>query len=325
MANTWNLEKINQLISIKEQENLNLEYKSAKALENSPHNKKEITKDVSAMANSAGGIIIYGIKEYDDKENKHLPEKIDAVNQSEIKKEWLEQVINTISPKIDNIIITPISVDSTNGVVYVLEIPQSDTAHQAQDLRYYKRFNFMSEAMQDYEIRDVMGRNKNPKMELSFIFKCISRSGINTSYTLVAKVTNIGSVYAKYLNIFIEIPKIIIPKNMKVTTDTHTWEIKNTERDLITESKIIEQPLGAGYTECHFEDKSFTEGPSRYVPILPCLSKEWEFGVYNMSSERASLISDEKITWKIYADNASPLFGETLLKDIEHKELYPHA
>jgi len=42
------------------------------------------------MANSAGGIIIYGIKEYDEADKRHLPEKIDPIQQNVFSKEWLE-------------------------------------------------------------------------------------------------------------------------------------------------------------------------------------------------------------------------------------------
>src|SRR5215469_5667543 len=108
MSESWTLEKTNQLITNKVQESLNLDYKAAGALENTPNNKKEITKDVSAMANSNGGTLIYGIKEFDDADKKYLPEKIDSIDQSKITKEWLEQIINTISPRIEGIIITPI-------------------------------------------------------------------------------------------------------------------------------------------------------------------------------------------------------------------------
>ena len=45
--------------------------------------------------------------------------------------------------------------DKNNIVIYVVDIPQSNIAHQAFDKRYYKRFNFISTPMEDYEIRDI--------------------------------------------------------------------------------------------------------------------------------------------------------------------------
>ena len=121
------------------------------------------------MANSAGGLIIYGVKEYDEADKRNLPEKVDAVDQTEFSKEWLEQVINNIRPRIEGLAIYPVQIDSGhNDVVYVVEIPESTTAHQAKDYRYYKRFNFQSVPMDDYEVRLVMNRAATPDLFLTF-------------------------------------------------------------------------------------------------------------------------------------------------------------
>ncbi len=96
MQQTWSLKTIQQYIDDRIQESLILDYKAADSLQKKQEKKKEITKDISAMANSAGGVIIYGIKEYKDTDLSFYPEKIDPVDQTEITKEWLQQVINTI-------------------------------------------------------------------------------------------------------------------------------------------------------------------------------------------------------------------------------------
>ena len=53
------------------EESLTVEYKAAGAV--SRQKTDEITKDVSAFANSIGGRLIYGIREHQDAERKHLP------------------------------------------------------------------------------------------------------------------------------------------------------------------------------------------------------------------------------------------------------------
>lgn len=52
------------------QESLHLDYKSSPAL--SMKSRDEIAKDVSAMANSDGGLIVYGVEE-----SGHLPVRLD--------------------------------------------------------------------------------------------------------------------------------------------------------------------------------------------------------------------------------------------------------
>lgn len=164
-----NITDLQNLIANQVEENLHLDYKAADSLLNTDGKKKEISKDVSAFANSDGGIIIYGIKEFADPTKKHLPESIDPIDRNKITKEWLEQVINSnISPRLDRLKIIPIPIDSQKGVVYVVIINKSNTAHQATDLRYYKRYNFESIPMYDFEVRDIMNRNKFPTIELSF-------------------------------------------------------------------------------------------------------------------------------------------------------------
>ncbi|SDD31994.1 AlbA family DNA-binding domain-containing protein [Williamwhitmania taraxaci] len=138
----WDLQKVKDLIKEKIEENLNLDYKASDSLQQNDKKANEISKDVSAFANSDGGVIIYGIRE--DNQNKHLPESIDPINRSEISKEWLEQIIQSrIRPRIENIIIHPIPLEEeTNNLIYVVEIPQSNTAHQASDRKYYKRYHY---------------------------------------------------------------------------------------------------------------------------------------------------------------------------------------
>ncbi|WP_228414811.1 hypothetical protein [Chryseobacterium sp. G0201] len=71
-----------------------------------------------------------------------LIEKIDPIDANDYSKEWLEQVINsTISPTIPNIIITPIQVGTKeeNKVVYIVEIPKSNTAHQMNDKKVLQK------------------------------------------------------------------------------------------------------------------------------------------------------------------------------------------
>lgn len=159
MNTSWDEKRIQQYIDNEIEESLTLDYKAAEALGSSPRKKKEITKDVSAMANSAGGIIIYGVREYQQPEKRHLPEKIDPIVRTDFPKERLEHVIRNIRPRVNDLIIHSVPIDiAIEHVVYVVEIEQSLVPHQATDLKYYKRFNFESAPMENYEIDDIRNR-----------------------------------------------------------------------------------------------------------------------------------------------------------------------
>jgi Putative DNA-binding domain len=135
------------------QESLTLDYKASPSLAREDKPRDELCKDVSAFANSAGGQIIYGIVKKDRK-----PVKVD--DGSDHSREWIEQVIDSrVQPRLDGFVITPMPVGSGRHA-YVLTIPQASgrAPHQAPDKKYYKRQNFQSVPMEDYEIRDALRR-----------------------------------------------------------------------------------------------------------------------------------------------------------------------
>src|SRR5262245_44592645 len=128
----WREADLLALIQEGVEENIGLDYKACASLQKRDAEKKEISKDVSAFANSAGGIIVYGMLE-----DGHRPTGLDAgYNPQDITKEWLEQVIQgNIRPRIHGIHINPIELSGARlgKFAYVVTIPQGTTAHQASD------------------------------------------------------------------------------------------------------------------------------------------------------------------------------------------------
>lgn len=318
-----NLETIKSYIENKIEENLKLDYKASDSLQRNDKKTNEISKDVSAFANSDGGIIIYGIKE--NQVDRHLPEGIDPINRKEITKEWLEQIIQSkIQPRIDGIIIHSISIkEDSDDVIYVVEIPKSNTAHQSNDKKYYKRFNFNSEPMFDYEVRDVLNRAKfpiislefqitknthevqiNKKFEKNLVESLISQQSIETeqktTYSLDIWARNEGKILANYLNAYVKIDKDILNENSKFTSDTVEIYLENTIRDL------MESKFNGVYLEQKF-------GPSRYVPILPtrCIHlKEIEINELFLNSNKT-------IEWTVFSDNSEPKNGKIYISEIK--------
>jgi predicted HTH transcriptional regulator len=74
-------------------ESLTLDYKKSPALAKDSASRDELCKDVSAFANSAGGRIIYGIPEKDQK-----PQPLDSgVPNDKISREWIRSLIRGCS------------------------------------------------------------------------------------------------------------------------------------------------------------------------------------------------------------------------------------
>lgn len=293
----WNLEKITELINNRVEESLNLDYKAAASLKRDSQKISEISKDVSAFANSDGGTIIYGISE--NQGNRCWPGAIDPVNRREITKEWLEQIIHTrIHPKIDGIRIFPIEIkDSPDKVIFVVDIPQSNTVHQADDKKYYRRYNFMSSPMDDYEIRDILNRQKNPEIVLEF--KIVEK---NSKLKLKIYAYNKGPVLANYVNAFIDLNSKRMEPSKKIQ-----FYAENTIRD------VVDADISFDASMRPIRNPKY--GPSRYAPILPMRRKLMLTEIIELDTEDR----DAEIEWTVYADNAKMQKGKIKFIDIERE------
>lgn len=322
MNSDWTITRLEKMINDQVEENNHLDYKSADALQKTAGKKKEVTKDVSAFANSDGGVIIYGIKEFDESDKSHLPEAFDFVDGEDLTKEWLEHVIGNISPRIDSVQIVPLRFDDDiKKSIYVVEIQKSNTAHQAKDFRYYKRYNFESLPMEDFEVRDVMNRLVYPSFEIEYeiVKRTVSENSpiplpggpkVYDAVYMNCVLRNIGNIYGMYVNCFVDVPLSVIHekelqyRDYKESDLYYRYVLDNTSRDVLE--------YKGGYPSSY--------GPARYEPILPKT-------IYRLESIR--LIDDfdpeehkgEEVNAEIYVDN-SPMktFSHQLSKIEVHDQ-----
>jgi hypothetical protein len=190
----YTISDIQSLIQNEVEESIHLEFKEARALGKTEDCRKEIAKDISAFANSDGGIIIYGIKEENHKANS-----ITFINGNDYSKEWLEQIINsTIQRHIPDIEIFPIRDNGDiDKSIYLLKIPKSiEAPHISKDKRFYKRFNFQSVMMEEYEIRQLYGRRIKSKLQIdNFSIRLLKADESERKIECEVTITNIGDIF----------------------------------------------------------------------------------------------------------------------------------
>jgi hypothetical protein len=155
-------------------ESVRLDFK-ASALLDQPTERiiKQLTEDVSAFANTEGGVVVIGLSEGKRGKKSVAVEIDEGVDPVRIPPEWLEQIIaSNISPSIPGLTVRPIQLsgDKAGRVAYVVRVPKGVTAYQARhSLLYYGRTEFAAVPLHDNVIRLLMtrGRVPNVRVEIS--------------------------------------------------------------------------------------------------------------------------------------------------------------
>lgn len=210
---TWTVVDLEGLVTARVPETLTLEFKGSAALAKEDRKRTELAKDMSGMANAAGGVIVYGIVE--DKHH-HVADHLDGGSDTqEIAPEWIEQVANSkIHPRIEGLAVrmVPLGQATDSRVAYVAIVPQSHTAHMAPDNKYYKRSGAGVQPMEDYEVRDVMARGSTPLLRLVVLSTPVP----GTTLTLEVKLSieNEAVIPAEWC-----VVQVIVPPPLTVVND----------------------------------------------------------------------------------------------------------
>ena len=92
--------------------------RSRKKRELAEEDKKEFAKDISAMANSNGGTVIYGIVERENEEGRKIPVRLNPIKNYEMDKDRLARLILALITPSINFNITYIADDKEDGGAY---------------------------------------------------------------------------------------------------------------------------------------------------------------------------------------------------------------
>ena len=133
-----------------------------------------LSKQVSAFANGAGGVLLIGVSD-----DGQVDGGVSATLKGGGTRAWLEDLVSAaVTPPLARFNVFEVPADPAlppheqlirpGRAVYVLDIPSSqDAPHQAKDHRYYLRIAGKSRPMSHLHIEDVLRRNTTPRVALS--------------------------------------------------------------------------------------------------------------------------------------------------------------
>lgn len=192
------IDMLKKFISLEPEENLHLEFKQGDWF--ASENRNEISKVVSSFANSDGGILIIGVSENKDKGVSRAAKIVGSPMDVRHSKETLENILSSnISPKIGSIRISRLE---DNGYsIFILDIPRGGRVpYMASDKRYYKRLNYQTTPMENYEVEDfIFGRRNPPRLSAKLNFFDGIANGEIFTFSARISVKNIGKAMAKHL------------------------------------------------------------------------------------------------------------------------------
>jgi Putative DNA-binding domain len=198
------LNDIDDYITNKQEENLELEFKTINSSSLEKDDKTNLAKALSGFANSSGGLVKTG-------KNK---DKFDyAVGKQEIDNLplFLSRLNaltgEAVNPLVDEVKHRGIFSNGDNGFAVTI-VPESETApHMAKcgENKYYKRSGDSFYQMEHFDLEDMFGRRKKPK--LYPLLETVFSSGHDgTQYhQVLLKLCNMGRGIAKAPNLYFEI------------------------------------------------------------------------------------------------------------------------
>jgi len=205
-SNAWTLQRLQGLEG--SPESLTLEFKSCSAFlpvegKISMRSRiEEAAKDIAAMANEQGGVIVYGVEEKKQGQVRTAgPVESGFDPAGQVNREWLVQTMNAhIRPPLGELDAKHVIVDEATGsFAMVVFVPQAiGGARQTEDGRYWRRYAHGREYMSHQEIEDVRNRARRPELELRAFVRDAGSSHAALEIDLQFRVVNASAAIASF-------------------------------------------------------------------------------------------------------------------------------
>lgn len=199
-------EKLRALLGI-EAESVSLDFKDGAALNNMNDGaKKSLVVDVTAMANSGGGTIIYGITEAAQQDGRSVAGAFAPVTDERITQDRVREIVySNTDPALSGFTVTCVPVEG--GRVIVVNVAEGDTAYQNKmDRRYYNRVDASSAPMYGFAVRDVMNRRTKPQLRPALAIHHVDMEQQRHRYVVTPSLENTGNLTASHWTLSVGLP-----------------------------------------------------------------------------------------------------------------------
>jgi hypothetical protein len=203
------LDQIDRYIAMRANETVQLEFKTITST-NFDHrpDRKNLAISLGGFANSAGGIIVWGIDARKVKEN-HTVSGAPFENLTNFIMRLHELTGEATSPIVPGIVHKSIAISPNCGYVATF-VPQSDGGPHMSKLgedRYYKRNSDRFVRMEHFDLDDMFGRRPKPILKLHIENYIVNPDG---SESLALYISNIGRSIAKHSGMFMNLNNVLI-------------------------------------------------------------------------------------------------------------------
>ncbi len=234
-----------------------------------------------------------------DKKGESATEINEVEGLSTLRKKLEEFAGNWVSPPVEGVLHKVIPITGPEKGCAVTFVPESDSAPHMNNFenRYYKRNGSRFVPMEHYEVADMFGRRKRPKLKLYTSFSELKTVKVGQEeyldFDLTIGLENIGKVVAKYPYLSMKVQEPYVVSSYGLDGNGHEGLARLPKGNFFDPTK-----WGAGS-----ETVIHAGGILEVTKVLP-----------PMTSPRIHIGKDLVIEYQIYAENAETVTGTEIVR-----------